>query len=238
MSTDAQSIEKLVDAWCSHDLKYALIPVDRDIIEATRALRALICEEAIARRQGREIFNAWARLGRMIGERGGSPTLMASTADGLFAALGDRAGDEARAIDIAHARVAIAEGFAAAVHDEARAEMLATWDPPHCIVRIDADTVAISAGFPDDDHDLLEAWAARVTQWVLSDKKRNAIVTGREAAARALIDALTLVGVTLVSPAASQAASPTSPAAAEASKPPHASAPEKRGSWLPWRRSR
>lgn len=232
MGADSVSIEKLVDAWCAHDLKYALIPVDRDIVEATRTLRALIGEEAIAQRNGREIFNAWARLGRMIGERGGSPTLMASTADGLIAALHERAAnDTARDVDIAHARVAIAEGFAAAVHDIARAEMLATWNPPHCVVRVDANTVAISAGFPDDDSDLLEAWAARVTQWVLSDKKRNAIVTGRTASVRSLVDALTLVGVTLVSEN-SPVPDPRD------SAPPVDVPPEKRGSWLPWRRSR
>jgi hypothetical protein len=224
MSADEQSIETLVDAWCSHDLKKALIPVDREIVEATRALRALICEEAVAHRTGREILSAWTRLGRMIGERGGSPTLIASTADGLFAALGDRASG----VDILHARRVLAEGFAAAARDDAHAEMLASWEPPHCIVRIDATTVAITAGFPDDDHELLEAWAARVTQFVLADKKRNAIVSGRDEAVRALVDALTLVGVTLVSPGASP----------QAAEPPRDGAPEKRGSWLPWRRSR
>jgi hypothetical protein len=224
MNADAQSIEKLVDAWCAHDLEKALIPVDREIVEATRALRALICEEAVAHRSGREILSAWARLGRMIGERGGSPTLVASTADGLLAALGDLTSG----VDMLHARRALAEGFAAAARDDARAEMLASWEPPHCIVRVDATTVAISAGFPDDDHELLEAWAARVTQFVLADKKRNAIVSGRDEAVTALVDALTLVGVTLVSPAASP----------DAAGPPRGVAPEKRGSWLPWRRSR
>jgi hypothetical protein len=224
MSEGAPSIEMLVDAWCAHDQKYALISVDREIIEETRSLRALICEEAIAHRTDREIFNAWARLGHMIGERGGSPTLAASTADGLQKALdGEKSG-----VDLPHARVAIAEGFAAALHDNARAEMLATWDPPHCVVRVDASTVAISAGFPDDDHDLLEAWAARVTQWVIADKKRNAIVTGRDAAVRSLVDALTLVGITVIDSVASP-----EPAAS-----PRDAAPEKRGSWLPWRRSR
>jgi hypothetical protein len=227
MNADARSMEHLVDAWCAQDLKRALIPVDHEIVDATRALRALICEEALARRNGREILSAWARLGRMIGERGGSPTLMASTADGLVAALGDDAKD----FDVVHARVALAEGFAAAVRDSARAESLATWEPPHCIVRVDANTVAISAGFPDDDHDLLEAWSARVTQWVLADKKRNAIVTGRAPAVHALVDALTLVGVTLVSDA-------SPPASPDANVPIHDAAPEKRGSWLPWRRSR
>ncbi len=209
-SPDAERIDRLVDAWCASDLDRALIPVDREIIEATRALRTLICDEALAQGEGRDFLNALARLGRMIGERGGSPTLVASTADGLFEALEADAAN----VDRVHARVAIAEGFAAALVDIARAESLATWAPPNCIVRIDESTVAIAAGFPDDDHDLLDAWAARVTQWVLADKKRNAIVTGRPAAVRALVDALTLVGVTL--PGAS----------------------EKRGSWLPWRRSK
>ena len=221
METDAGGADRRVDAWCAHDRKRALIPVDHEIIEATRTQRALVCEEATARGKERDFLSACDRLGRMIGERGGSPTLIASTADGLVEALRGAPSE----IDIAHARVALAEGFAAALLDIARADALAKWDPPSCIVCIDGTTVAIAAGFPDDDHDLLMAWSARVTQWVLADKKRNAIVSGRPAAVHALVDALTLVGVTLVSPqiAPNEARS---------------DAAEKRGSWLPWRRSR
>jgi hypothetical protein len=216
MTAAEKSMDALVDAWCAHDVKMALIPVDHEVVEATRTQRALICEEATTRGNGRDFLNACDRLGRMIGERGGSPTLVASTADGLAEVLADHA----KTIDVVLARVALAEGFAAAILETARTDALAKWEAPHCVVRIDATTVAIAAGFPDDDHDLLAGWAARVTQFVLSDKKRNAIVSGRPAAVHALVDALTLVGVTLVAPDGS-----TAP-------------PEKRGSWLPWRRSR
>jgi hypothetical protein len=211
-----ERIDRLVDAWCARDRERALIPVDHEIIDATRSLRALICEEATSRGKGRDLLNALARLGRMIGERGGSPTLVASTADGLFDVLKTDAAE----VDRVHARVALAEGFAAALLDIARADALATWAPPHCIVRIDESTVAIAAGFPDEDHELLAAWSARVTQWVLADKKRNAIVAGRPAAVHALVDALTLVGITLLESDGTKAAA------------------EKRGSWLPWRRSK
>jgi hypothetical protein len=220
MPGDEKKIDTLVDAWCALDLERALIPADREIVEATRSIRALICDEALSHGKGRDVLSALARLGRMIGERGGSPTLVASTADGLFDALKTEAGT----LDHVHARVALAEGFAAALFDIARVEALATWAPPHCVVRIDENTVAIAAGFPDDDHELLAAWSARVTQWVLADKKRNAIVTGRPAAVHALVDALSLVGITLIASAAEKKGV-TEPG-------------EKRRSFLPWRRSK
>lgn len=218
---DAAAIARVVDAWCREDTARALIPVDREIVEQTRSIRALLCEEAVSRGKGHELLNAAARLGRMIGERGGSPTLLASTADGFECALAENADDFDLELDLRGVRVALAEGFAAALLDLAKSESLATWDPPHGIVRIDATTVAIAAGFPDDDHELLAAWSARVTQWVLANKKRNAIVSGRPAAVGALVDALTLVGVTWVLDEGA-GGGPS----------------EKRTSWLPWRRGR
>ncbi|MGH7282677.1 MAG: hypothetical protein ACRELY_14210 [Polyangiaceae bacterium] len=208
---EREAIERFVDAWCACDADRGFLPTDREVVEATRSIRALVVEETD--RGGRDLLNACARLGRMIAERGGSPSLMAATADGLARALGTASTFDEHAV-----RVALAEGFAAARLEIARAESLAAWDPPHCIVRVDADTIAVAAGFPDDDHDALEAWSAKIAQAALSCGARTAFVAGRAAAVRAATDALTLVGVTI------------------------AAGPGKRGSektsWLPWRKNK
>lgn len=209
---EGDAIERLVDAWCAHDAERAFLPVDRDIVEATRSIRALVVEEAVG--GGRDFLNACARLGRMIAERGGSPTLMAASSEGLVAALGTAGGFDPRDV-----RVAIAEGFAAARLEIARNEALAAWDPPHCIVRVGNDTIAVAAGFPDDDHDALERWSAKVAQAALSSGARSAFVTGRAPAARAAIDALTLVGVEIVDERGKQG-------------------PAEKTSWLPWRKNK
>lgn len=207
---DRGAIDRLVDAWCEHDAARAFLPADRDAVEATRGVRALVCEEALAT-TGRDLLHACAHLGRMIADRGGSPSLLATTADGLVAALGSAK------LDMHGVRVALAEGYEAARQDQAREEAKRTWDPPHCLVRIDATTVAIAAGFPDDDHDALEEWAAKVAQAVLASHARTAIVSGRPPATRAATSALTLVGVTVKT---------------------ENGRPAKTTSWLPWRRNK
>ena len=209
---DDETIERLVDAWCAHDAKRAFLPTDLEVVDATRSLRALVVEETAP--GGRDLMNACARLGRMIAERGGSPSLVAATADGLGTALGADA-----ALDLHGVRVAIAEGFAAAQLDMARAEALAAWDPPFCVVPVDDTTIAVAAGFPNDDHDVLEAWSAKIAQAALASGARSAFVAGRSAAVRAVTDALTLVGVAVVSGPGRRAAS-------------------EKTSWLPWRKNK
>ena len=208
---DAGVIEALVDAWCAHDEAHAFLPVDHAIVEDTRSLRALCCDEAL-RGSMRDFFHACSRLGTMIGARGGSPTLLEATAEGLALAIGSRA-----KIDRLEVGVALAEGFAAARADSARDERLATWEPPHCLVPIDESEVAIAAGFPDDDPDALSSWAGKVAQAVLAHGARNARVTGRPAAVTAAVDALTLVGVTVA-------------------RPREGGEKTEKTSWLPWRR--
>ena len=208
---DREAIDRLVDAWCSHDAGRALLPADREVVEATRSLRALVVEEATP--GGRDLLNACARLGRMIAERGGSPSLMAATADGLDLTLGPSSPHDRHGV-----RGAIAEGFAAGRLDMARAEALAAWDPPHCIVPVDGNAIAVAAGFPDDDHDALETWSAKIAQAALSAGARSAFVTGRPPAVRAATDALTLVGIAVVNAQAKRGSEKTS--------------------WLPWRKNK
>ncbi|MEO8796285.1 MAG: hypothetical protein ABI551_00235 [Polyangiaceae bacterium] len=205
------ALESLVDAWCAHDEKHAFLPGDGAIITDTRTLRALVCDEAM-RGATRDFFHACSRLGTMIGASGGSPTLLEATAAGLVEAIAGEA-----KVDPLEVGVALAEGFAAARADLARDERLASWEPPHCLVVLDESTVAIAAGFPDDDAEALSSWSGKVAQAVLAAGARHARVSGRPAAVTAAVDALTLVGVTV---AASREGGEKT----------------EKTSWLPWRR--
>ena len=183
----------VVVAWCERDHARALLPVDHEIIDSTAAARALVIECLRRAVPDRDLFHACAVLGRLVAERGGSPTLASSMMDGAAEALG---GDATPWLVAAGA--ALAEGFAAARVDMARREASAAWDYPRCSVRIDDETIAIIAGYPDhdgDDGEALAAWAARVAHGVALAGVRRAIVAGGDAARVALADALTLVGV-------------------------------------------
>lgn len=189
----------IVSAWCTRDAKRALIPVDHEIIAGTVGPRTHIVEHVMRDAPHSDFFHACAVLGRIIAARGGSPTLAASTIDGLGEALIASSGEEpdpSRQHWLVSARAALAEGFAAAQRDMARAEATAGWDYPRCAVPIEDGLVAISAGFPDDDGEALAAWAARVANAAARAGVRHVILAGSEAARAALVDALDLVGIT------------------------------------------
>src|SRR5262249_22766150 len=69
------------------------------------------------------------------------------------------------------------------------------WEYPRCAVPIDRQTVAIAAGYPDDDGEALAAWSARIALALSRAHVRAAIVSGGEAARTELAAALSLVGV-------------------------------------------
>jgi len=183
----------LLAAWCERDHARALLPVDHRIIDSTHAARALVVEQLLAATHGRDLYNACAVLGRLIAERGGSPTLAAATIDAAHAALGG--GD---APWLAPARAALAEGFAAARLEDARREAGAAWDFPRCAVDVGDGAIAIAAGFPADDGEALAAWASRVAHGASLAGARRAIVSGGDAARAALADALHLAGIEVV----------------------------------------
>ncbi|HEY6461598.1 MAG TPA: hypothetical protein VIY73_15630, partial [Polyangiaceae bacterium] len=55
--------------------------------------------------------------------------------------------------------------------------------------------LAIAAGHPSDDDEVVSAWAARVAKAAAMAGIRRAVVSGGERASAALVDALTLVGI-------------------------------------------
>jgi hypothetical protein len=188
------SIDDLVEAWCARDRTAAFLPGDHAVIEATKGPRALVVDRvktlAQDERVQKDLFHACAVLGRIFAERGGSPTLAASTIDGACQVLPELDGATARA-----ARAALAEGFAAARAEAARVEAAAQWDFPRCAVPLEGSAVAIAAGYPDDDEDALAAWASRVASGVARAGYRRAVLAGNERACLALEDALSLAGV-------------------------------------------
>jgi hypothetical protein len=184
------SVEAQVAEWCARDRARAFLPMDRAIVESTAAPRALVIERLGVKGTERDLFHACAMLGRIIAERGGSPTLAALTIDSARDAIG-ALGDEL----VASMRAAVAEGFGAAMLEAARAEAASRWEYPRCVVPLAKGEIAIAAGYPEDDGEALAAWAARVANAASRAGARLAILSGGEAARAALTDALTLAGI-------------------------------------------
>ena len=210
----AADVGRHVAAWCERDHARALLPVDHEIVDSTEALRALVVERILAQAPDKDLFHACAMLGRLIAERGGSPSLASSTVDGVQAVL---ASTNAPWNNV---RAALAEGFAGARLELARREACVAWEYPRCAVSIGDGVVAIAAGYPDDDGEALAGWASRVAGAASLGGVRRAMLSGKEDARSALVDALTTAGIEVAAPAA----------------PPIES--EKNRSWLPWVRAR
>jgi hypothetical protein len=167
-----------------------VLPADREVIDGLRSIRALVVDLAISNGAGDELYDACAVLGRLIAELGGSPTLASSTIEHVCIALA--AGDAPWA---APARAALAEGFAAALVESVRREAMHEWDFPSCAVPLGGATLAIAAGHPSDDDEVLAAWAARVAKAAALKGVRCALVAGNERARAAVVEALTFVGI-------------------------------------------
>jgi hypothetical protein len=183
-------LDDLVDAWCARDAALAFLATDRAVIEATRQPRALIVERVRGGAPDADLFHACAMLGRLIGARGGSPSLASGTIDSAREVLAGLEGAAARG-----ARGALAEGFVAARAEADFAAAAERWEYPGCVVPLEDANVAIAAGYPDEDEDALAAWAARVASAVARAGYRRAILAGGEKARAQLADALELAGV-------------------------------------------
>lgn len=182
--------DDIVDAWCARDHALAFLPSDHAAIDGTRGPRALIVERVRTNGPDADLFHACAILGRIFAELGGSPSLAAGAIDGALGVLPELDADTARA-----ARAALAEGFVAARAEAAVAEAASRWEYPGCVVPLENASVAIAAGYPEDDEDALAAWAARVASHVARAGYRRAVLSGGEKACSALFDALELAGV-------------------------------------------
>lgn len=184
-------------AWGEHDVMRALHPHDRDAIRSTEAARALVLELLVSGKPTRDLFNACARLGRLLADAGASPSLAVSTIDGAVRALANVgiAVDDAR---LPAACASVAEGYVAVVVETERATARRGWEYPACAVRVTKDTVAITCGGFADDADGIADWAARVALAISRDGYKQALVAGSDSARQEMAQALTLLGVTIV----------------------------------------
>jgi hypothetical protein len=192
--------ERALAAWREHDAKHALHGADRDAIGSTDAPRALVLELLARAGPGRDLYNACARLGRLLADAGASPSLAVATIDGAAHALSSLA----IACDVerlAPARASVAEGYFAVIVEGERAAARRVWDYPACAVRITKETVAIVAGYPADDGEGLADWSARVALAISREGYKHAVLAGSDAARTELGQALSLVGVELASSA-------------------------------------
>jgi hypothetical protein len=182
--------EALLAAWSAKDRGRAVLPADRAIVEDSASIRALIIDVMLAGGPEDELYDACAVLGRFIAQRDGSPTLASVTLDHAAEVL-----ELGAAPWLAPARAAVAEGFTATVVEDAQLEALRTWEYPSCVVPLGQAGLAIAAGHPSDDEEILAAWAGRLAKAAALAGIRRAVVSGGELATAALVDALTLVGI-------------------------------------------
>jgi hypothetical protein len=211
-------VDRLVEAWSARDRANAFMGVDVAIIESTAAARAFAAErllrtalepdgrsdagEGPRTEVDRDLLHAFGVLGRIVGERGGSPTLAATTVDSARQAL-DAIVPRAAEICVPRiegawvmpARAALVESFVAALQRTSRAEATTRWEYPRCVVGLHDASIAIAAGFPEDDAEALAAWAERVAHDAALAGVRRAVVSGSRAAQAALAEALEVVGI-------------------------------------------
>jgi hypothetical protein len=182
--------ESILALWAASDGTRAMLPADREIIEASAALRGLIVDLLLAHSAEDELYDACAMLGNLIAARGGSPTYASATLDGASEALG-----AVGAAWLVPARAAVVEAFAAALAESARREADRGWEFPCCAVPLGQAAVAIAAGLPSDDDEQIAAWAARVAKAAALSGVRRAVISGGARACDALLDAFGLVGI-------------------------------------------
>ncbi len=186
-----------VDDWCERDARRVFMAVDRDVIDSTRSVRAVIVEQLLTGAgASRDLLNACGVLGRIIAARSGSPTLAALSIDGAREALGPSG--NAGGAWLFPARAAVAEAYAATRAEMTRAEGLGRWEYPSCAVPLHEGIVAVAAGYPEDDVDALVAWASRVASAAAMAGVRRVVVSGSAAARAALADALNMAGIELL----------------------------------------
>lgn len=202
LMTSSEDSERALASWQAHDAAHALHNDDRDAIRATAATRALVLEHLARPGPARDLYNACARLGRLLADEGASPTLAVTTVDGAARALTElgTSYDPAR---LPPARASVAEGYFAVIVEGERAAARHSWEYPACSVEVGKDVVAIVAGYPADDGEALADWAARVALAVSREGHRSAILAGEATAKAELAQALELLGVRLAASAES-----------------------------------
>ena len=153
-------------------------------------MRALIVELLRTNGPCDELYDACAVLGRLFAQQGASPTLASATIHHLADAIGTPSAPWG-----IPAGAALAEGFASSVIESARSDAMRAWEFPNCAVPLGPASLAIAAGHPSEDDEVLSAWAARIAKKAALRGVRRVVVGGGERACAALVDALTLVGI-------------------------------------------
>ena len=192
----AEEQARALAAWRKHDAKHALHGADREAILTADSPRALVLELLARPGPGRDLYNACARLGRLLADAGASPSLAVATIDGAAQAL-EELGVTCDFERLSPARASVAEGYFAVVVESERASARRAWEYPACAVRVSKDTVAIVAGYPADDGEALADWSGRVALAVSREGYKYAVLAGSEPAKAELGQALSLVGVQL-----------------------------------------
>jgi hypothetical protein len=182
--------DAIVDVWCAKDRARAVLPADRAIVDGSNAPRALVVDLVLSGDPEDELYDACGVLGRLIAQRAGSPTLASATIDHAAEAMG-----LPHAPWLAPARAAVAEGFAGALIEDARRESAQAWEYPCCVVPLAEGSIAICAGHPSDDDEVLSSWAGRVAKAAALKGIRRATVSGNAPACAAVMEALGLVGI-------------------------------------------
>lgn len=190
-------LQRALAGWREHDTKRALHAVDREVIRSTDAARALVLELLARPLPSRDLYNACARLGRLLAEAGASPSLAVSTLDGAVRAFAEL-GFEVDGDRVPSASASVAEGYFAVVVEAERTLARQAWEYPSCAVRVGKEAVAIACGSPADDAEGVGDWAARVALAVSRDGYRAALVSGSERAREEMTQALGLLGITVV----------------------------------------
>jgi hypothetical protein len=180
-------------AWTEADKQATFSIRDHEIIDATFSIRALIVELARRDPVDDDFYDACASLGRIVAREHGSPTLASATIDHACTALG-----ASTAPWRGGARAAVCEGFSAALRETIHAETLSAWEFPRCVVAIDDTSIAIAAGHPVAEREVLEAWAARAAKSAAGRGIRRAFVSGPEGPRRAMAEALSVAGIDVV----------------------------------------
>jgi hypothetical protein len=183
-------VTRIVDRWCDSDRVRSFLQADRDVIEASRPLRTLIVEELFRAPDSRDLLNAFAALGRLTSERGGSPTLAATLVDGLVSEV-----DRAPGAGWIPARSAVVESYVRVTTETTRENDARRWDYPACAVPLHEGIVAVAAGYRDDDDDALAGWASRVANAASLAGVRRVVLSGSPKAVAALEEALGIAGI-------------------------------------------
>ena len=191
------TVTQALARWAEADSIRALHPADRDVIEATEAARSLVLDLFGASAPARDLFNACARLGRLMAEGGASPSLAAGVIDTAVKALAD-VGLAHEPSRIAPARASVIEGYVAAVREREQLTARASWEPPACVVTIEPGVAAVACGYPTDDADALSEWASRVAGQLVRAKIRTVILSGSAAARTEVGAAVDLVGIAVL----------------------------------------